>query len=79
MNWWTLQQLKFKNPQTRRQAIDKLAAQPPSDAVPGLLSAIEDEAPEVRVAAVHALGRFQEEGVVPALIGLLRDPEAQVR
>ena len=48
MNWWTLQQLKFKNPQTRKQAIEKLAVQPPADAVPGLLSAIEDEAAEVR-------------------------------
>ena len=35
MHWWTLQQLKFKNPQTRRQAVEKLAAAPQeADAVP---------------------------------------------
>ena len=55
MNWWTLQQLKFKNPQTRRQAVEKLAALGLEEAVSGLISALEDEAAEVRVT-------FREEG-----------------
>ena len=57
MNWWTLQQLKFKNPQTRRQAVEKLALLSVEEAVSGLISALEDDAAEVRVAAVQGLGR----------------------
>src|SRR5436190_9313895 len=79
MSWWTLQQLKFKNPQTRRQAVEKLAALGVDEAVSGLISALEDDAAEVRVAAVQALGRLSNGAAVSPLIGALRDPEAGVR
>jgi HEAT repeat protein len=60
MHWWTLQQLKFKNPQTRRQAIEKLASEGTDESVEHLISALQDDDNAVRLAVVQALGRLKE-------------------
>ncbi len=65
MHWWTLQKLKFRNPETRRRAVDKLAAQGTEEAVQHLLSALQDDDAVVRLAVVQALGRIKERRALP--------------
>ena len=79
MHWWTLQKLKFKNPQTRREAIDKLAAEGTEESVEHLISALQDDDSGVRLAVVQALGRLKEARAVPSLVQGMRDPDAEVR
>src|SRR5262245_52650922 len=61
MHWWTLQQLKSRKPQTRREAVEKLLAEENPQAVDELLPMLSDAAPEVRRAVAVALGRFKDD------------------
>jgi len=47
-------------------------------AVPGLITALEDPIPSVRVQAARALVRIESHQAIPALIQALDDPEAAV-
>ena len=79
MHWWTQQQLKFKNPQTRRQAVEKLAASGTADSIDDLISALQDDDASVRLAVVQALGRLKDSRTLPALVQAMRDPDGEVR
>lgn len=79
MHWWTLQKLKFKNPQTRREAVEKLATEGTEESVENLISALQDDDRAVRLSVVHALGRLKETRAFPALTQAMRDPDAEVR
>src|SRR4051812_37565965 len=79
MQWWTAQQLKSKSALTRLQAVDKLAAEGSADSVACLIAAMEDPDPEIRKAAVRALGRLRVADALPVLVQALRDSEAAVR
>jgi HEAT repeat protein len=56
MLWWTLQQLKSSNPESRIRAAQRLGAARPNRAVSSLIKALHDEIPKVRVAVIEALG-----------------------
>ena len=79
MQWWTVQQLRSKNPATRQQAISKLAAEGSAQSVAALIQAVEDPLADVRKAAIRALGRLREGSALSALVSALRDPDAEVR
>src|ERR1041384_1877684 len=79
MQWWTLQQLKFKNPQTRRQAVEKLAEARTEEAIDCLMGALQDDDHEVRLAAVKGLALCKDQRTLPALIQGMRDPRPEVR
>jgi HEAT repeat protein len=79
MSWWIAQQLKSKNPQTRREAIDKLARETSPAAIELLISGLKDAEVEVREATAKALGRARDPKVIAALITALHDPSSAVR
>src|SRR5688572_28167304 len=79
MHWWTLQKLKFKNPQSRRQAVEQLAAEGTDESVEHLLSALQDDDAEVRLSVVQSLGQAKEGRALPSLIQAMRDPNGDVR
>jgi HEAT repeat protein len=79
MHWWTLQQLKSRKPETRREAVGKLAAEAAPQAVDVLLPLLCDEAAEVRKGVAVALGRFKDERAVQPLLRALRDTDGEVR
>jgi HEAT repeat protein len=55
MFWWTLQQLKSSKPEARARAAKKLGSTRKKRAVPALLTSLEDEERQVRLAAAEAL------------------------
>jgi len=79
MSWWIAQQLKSKNPQTRREAVDKLARESSADAIQLLITGLKDTEAEVREVAAKALGRVRDPKAIAALIDALRDPASAVR
>src|SRR5437763_15027659 len=79
MQWWTVQQLRSKNPAARQQAVSKLAAERSAQSVAALIKAVEDAYPDVRKGAIRALGRLREGSALAALVLALRDPDAEVR
>src|SRR5437773_12293707 len=79
MQWWTRQKLRFKNPESRRQAVDQLADQGTEEAVEQLSSALQDDDAAVRLAVVQAFGRMKEGRVLPSLIQAMGDPDSEVR
>jgi HEAT repeat protein len=79
MSWWTRQQLKFKNPETRRQAASKLAAEGTDEAVDDLVEALLDDDAGVRLVVVQALGRIKEPRTLGPLVQAMRDPDGEVR
>jgi HEAT repeat protein len=79
MSWWIAQQLKSKNPQTRREAIEKLAKESSSQAIQLLVTGLKDEEVDVREAAANALGRIRDPKAIAALINALHDPAGAVR
>ncbi len=56
MLWWTLQQLKSSNPDLRIKAARSLGSAKQRRAVPSLVRLLKDETPQVRLAAIEALG-----------------------
>ena len=79
MLWLVLQQLKSSDPQKRRLAAEKLAADPEPRALEGLSKAVEDKEMQVRVAAVKAIGALECETKYDVLIRALNDSEGEVR
>ena len=79
MSWWIAQQLKSKNAQTRREAIEKLAKESSSQAIQLLVSALKDPEAEVREVVAKALGRIRDPKAIAALINALHDPAGPVR
>ena len=79
MYWWARQQLRSKNPQTRREAVEKLITEPPADAGSIALSVLEDRDPTVRKAGMIALARLKITGVISTIINGLRDTSPEVR
>src|SRR2546425_8317702 len=79
MKWLTVQQLKSRSPQTRRQAVEKLAAEQSAQAVKYLLPFVTDPEPGVRRAVIQALGRIKDEQGLTPLMNALRDPDSEVR
>lgn len=78
-NWWTQQQLKSGRPETRRLAIQKLAASSGVAAIPDLVEVASDADREVRLAAIQALGQISDRQAIPALAAALRDSDSEVR
>jgi len=79
MQWWTYQQLRAGNAETRLAVVEKLAQPGSADSVGPLLFAIKDENANVRGAAARALGRFRDGRAVEPLIQMLRDAVPSVR
>ena len=79
MHWWTLQKLKFKNPQTRREAVEKLAKEGTEGAVENLVEALQDDDAGVRLTVVQTLSRLKEPRTLASLVQAMRDPDAEVR
>ncbi|MBC8001947.1 MAG: HEAT repeat domain-containing protein [Opitutaceae bacterium] len=79
MHWWTLQQLKSKNPAARQKAAETLSEQASPEIVPSVKGLLSDGEATVRRAAVQTLGKVDSEEVVALIIPLLRDPAAEVR
>ncbi len=79
MHWWARQQLKSKNPQTRREAIEKLTAEVPEEAVGEVLSLLQDPDATVRRAVFAALGSLKATGLLTTVIDGMRDTAAEVR
>ena len=69
--------LRRSNPYVRRHVGDALSKIGEA-AVPGLLLALEDDAPAVRVQAARALVRIESHQSIPSLIKALDDPEPAV-
>jgi HEAT repeat protein len=74
MLWWTYQQLRSSNLNTRLAAVTKLAEFNQPDSVEPLLFALKDKETEIRSAAARALGHLQDKRVVEPLVKMLRDP-----
>jgi HEAT repeat protein len=76
MLWWTLQQLKSANPKARAKAARQLGATGNRKAVPGLIRALTDEDPSVRIDVAGALGALAHpaavEPLAKSLAGLAR-------
>jgi len=79
MLWWTYQQLRSSNVNTRLAAVAKLADSKRGDSVAPLLFAVKDVMAEVRSAAAMALVQFQDSRSVEPLIKLVQDPASSVR
>jgi HEAT repeat protein len=79
MIWWTLQQLKAKDPATRLRAIARLSDDEDPSVAGSLLPLIADSNPAVQAATMKVLGKFKEEQAVPALLHALHARDAEVR
>ncbi|WP_083808912.1 HEAT repeat domain-containing protein [Pedosphaera parvula] len=80
MLWWNLQRLKSRNPQTRRQTVEAIAATGNSKAFKPIHDALKDEDSQVRLAAAKALPTFRDERSGQVLASaLLLDRNAEVR
>jgi HEAT repeat protein len=79
MNWWTVQQLKSKDPELRRQAVDKLSCDNSASAIKGLMSAVADADREVRLTALRALARHKVPQAAALFVNSLRDSNGDLR
>ena len=79
MHWWTLQQVKSKNPAARRRAAENLAEKATPEIIPVLEGLLSDGEAAVRKAAVQSLGKVDSEEVATLIVPLLRDPASEVR
>ncbi len=73
MLWWTLKQLKSKNPKTREHAAEKLGKSGNAKAVEPLINALKDENDYVSAEATIALGEIGDAHAVEPLIAVLKD------
>jgi len=76
---WAHQQLKSKKPETRRQAVAKLALEGTPQAIQFLCLALGDSDRDVRLMALRALSPLRVKAAANAFVGALRDPEPEVR
>src|SRR5258708_17613010 len=79
MEWWTHTKLRSRNADTRRQALEQLAANGSPQSLRLLLNAVADADRDVRIEAMQLVGRLREEQALPPLINALRDSDAEVR
>lgn len=79
MIWWSLQQLKSKDPKSRLQAVKKLAEEDDEKVLPHLIQSVSDPDPDVRRAAVLALQGFPVDQTFQTLFIAMNDGEAVVR
>jgi HEAT repeat protein len=79
MLWLVLKQLRSKDPQKRRLAAERLAAEPDARALEGLSKASQDKEGAVRIAALGAIGVLETEAKFDIILRALNDPEAEVR
>ena len=79
MHWWTAQQLKSKNPQTRMEAIGKMASRSPSEAFEPLLRLVTDPEPSIRKAAIGELGKIHQPPSLHPLVDLLKGENDEAR
>jgi len=73
MLWWTHQQLRARNPQTRLAVVEKLASAGEEKSIAPLMLALKDKEADVRCAAAKALVKFQDRRAVAPLIEMLKD------
>src|SRR5437868_3666890 len=78
MLWLTKSQLKSKNVETRRKAIEELCRKPSARALDTLATALEDEDDEVRRLAIMALAKLEHEQARDLLLFALRDRDPEV-
>src|SRR5262245_50709980 len=78
-NWWTLQQLKFRNPEARRKAVEKLALKESPESLSQVSAMVDDPDPEVRLAVMKALAQMRNVEAVDPVLKALRDTEPGVR
>ena len=79
-SWWTLRQLKSRNPRTRVAAATRLGEAMSPDATEALLAmALGDDEDTVRAAAADSLKRHEPWVIAPRLVELLRHPSSEMR
>ena len=80
MLWWTLRQLKSKDPNVRAKAVEKLASSKGLQRFDPLATALADESAQVRAAAAEAMRVFRGDSVIKVLFAAgLRERDATVR
>lgn len=79
MIWWTLQQLKLKSTEARKEAIRKLGVERDPKAWEALIGCLQARETEIREAAALALAGHRSDSTVAALIPALKDPDVPVR
>ena len=79
MLWWTLRQLRSKNPKIRTNAAEKLKAAKDPGVLKPMIPLLQHANPDVRVVAAELLGDLADRRAVEPLIASLRDVNADVR
>lgn len=79
MLWWTVNQLKSKNPAVRQSSLEKLGQSEDLSHIPTIVPLLKDSEAIVRVAAADALGRLGSEKAIEPLAVAITDPDAGVR
>ena len=68
MEWWTHTKFRSRNAETRRQALEQLAAKGSPQSLRLLLTAVSDTDRDVRIEAIQVVGRSREEQALPPLV-----------
>ncbi len=79
MLWLVIKHLRSRDAAKRRQAAERLAAEPDLRALDALATAAQDKDTAVRVAVMGALGAMMHERATDLLLRALNDPQAEVR
>jgi HEAT repeat protein len=79
MLWWTLQQLKAKEPEKRRRAVESLGHAGLSSVIDIFRDVLKDPDPAVRKQAVSVLSKHKDMEALPLLRGALGDAHESVR
>lgn len=79
MLWWTVNQLKSKNPAVRQSSLEKIGQTDDPSLVATAVPALKDPVASVRAAAADAIGRLGGEQAIPPLAAAVADAEAEVR
>jgi len=73
MLWWTLQQLRMGNAQSRIAIVEELVKADDPEGVEPLIFALKDKDAGVRCAAAKGLRPFNDRKAVEPLVQMLRD------
>src|SRR5438270_8537417 len=79
MLWWTVSQLKSKNPTVRQSCLETLGQSEDQSLVPTITPLLQDPESIVRLAAADALGKLGGEQAIDPLTAAVADLEAEVR
>ena len=79
MLWWTLQRLKSSNPDLRKKAAQDLGSAKQRRAVPSLIKVLQDGDPQVRLAAIRALGAIGHPASADPLMSSLVHPPSNAK